>query len=195
MPENLLVFLHIEGDPFEKIPAASLSCFWHLFFLYKLNFYSYFSRRKFLGSRWWYLWDFILGSDIFLFRSWKIQGEKEQWIASELDKHLVKMFQEIFINTVREGQKESFIHVSPLNPTVPEGLSHLWHGILFLLGILRGVRIKLPPLKHFVIIAFEREPCSWSSRRGAGETNPTGNHDVEGLIPGLTQWVRDLALP
>ena len=22
-------------------------------------------------------------------------------------------------------------------------------------------------------------------------TNPTKNHDIEGLIPGLTQWVKD----
>ena len=25
--------------------------------------------------------------------------------------------------------------------------------------------------------------------------NPTRNHEVVGLIPGLTQWVKDLALP
>ena len=25
-------------------------------------------------------------------------------------------------------------------------------------------------------------------------TNLTGNHEVEGLIPGLAQWVKDLAL-
>ena len=34
----------------------------------------------------------------------------------------------------------------------------------------------------------------WSSRSGAVETNPTRNHKVEGLIPGLAQWVKDLAL-
>ena len=33
-----------------------------------------------------------------------------------------------------------------------------------------------------------------SSLCGAVETNPTRNHEVEGSIPGLTQWVKDLVL-
>ena len=34
-----------------------------------------------------------------------------------------------------------------------------------------------------------------SSHCGSVETNPTRNHEVVGLIPGLAQWVKDLVLP
>ena len=42
---------------------------------------------------------------------------------------------------------------------------------------------------------FVKIYCTWSSYLGAGETNPTRNHEVVGLMPGLPQWVKDLALP
>ena len=36
---------------------------------------------------------------------------------------------------------------------------------------------------------------TWSSRSGAVEMNPTRIHEDVGLTPGLTQWVKDPALP
>ena len=39
------------------------------------------------------------------------------------------------------------------------------------------------------------EVCGRSSCHGSVETNLTSTYEFEGLIPGLTQWIKDLALP
>ena len=51
---------------------------------------------------------------------------------------------------------------------------------------------SVKPWKSQVILHLQDK--TWSSYCGTVETNPTGNHEVAGLIPGFAQWVKDLAL-
>ena len=52
------------------------------------------------------------------------------------------------------------------------------------------IRIKLDKDNSIAFKFFFRSSCCG----GAAETHPTKNHGVVGLIPGLPQWVKDLAL-
>ena len=49
-------------------------------------------------------------------------------------------------------------------------------------------------LNHAYVMKPPLKPKIGSSHCGAAETNPTSIHEDEGSIPGLAQWVRDLAL-
>ena len=51
-----------------------------------------------------------------------------------------------------------------------------------------------PHLPHWEVIKY---PKLKNQRKGVPvvATNPTRNHEVLGSIPGLTQWVKDLAFP
>ena len=48
---------------------------------------------------------------------------------------------------------------------------------------------------YYTAIEIKTENKKRSSHHGAAETNPTRDHEVASLIPGLTQWVKDPALP
>lgn len=73
---DLLVFPHIKDDPFEKIPAASFPASGIGFCFANLIFIPTFQEEKFLAAGDDTYGIYILGSDVFLFCSQKIQAEK-----------------------------------------------------------------------------------------------------------------------
>ena len=52
---------------------------------------------------------------------------------------------------------------------------------------------KSPRTPRFKFYSFKTS--FRSSHCDAAETNLTRNHEIAGSIPGLAQWVKDLALP
>ena len=55
------------------------------------------------------------------------------------------------------------------------------------------VKIYLTPIK-LATIKKKKKKENWSSRGGLTVMNPTSIHEEGGSIPGLTQWIKDLAL-
>ena len=53
----------------------------------------------------------------------------------------------------------------------------------------------VPCPKSMEPTVFCNEEFFWNSHCGSAETNLTGNREVEGSIPGFSQWVKDQALP
>ena len=51
------------------------------------------------------------------------------------------------------------------------------------------------PKQMFMVCNLLKSDNSGSSHCGAVEMNLTSFHEDAGLIPGLTQWVRDVVLP
>ena len=56
-------------------------------------------------------------------------------------------------------------------------------------------RASISHLQGEISLRSQLRKYLWSSPCGAVETNPTRNHEVAGLIPGLIQWVKDPVLP
>jgi len=62
------------------------------------------------------------------------------------------------------------------------------------LGVSKTTTAEILSGKVWVMGSPSKSSQDQSSHRGTAETNSTRNNEVAGLIPGLAQWVKDLAL-
>ena len=60
-------------------------------------------------------------------------------------------------------------------------------------GAPRSLGLPASPESGFLMSAIHKKIEAGSSHHGSGETNSTRSHEVAVSIPGLAQWVGDLA--
>ena len=120
---------------------------------------------------------------IILIFKWKCWAWEVEWLAFDLDN--VKLFtQPPFVSP-------SIVDIGKLQATFPRFLcSSSWMHI---------VRKKAKAVFLPIPVSFGQHGCrkwsiSGSSHHSSAEMNLTRNHEVVGLIPALTQWVKDPAL-
>ena len=61
--------------------------------------------------------------------------------------------------------------------------------------LIREIYLFFFCLEHMFFRLVEKEAKIGVPVMAQWLTNPARNHEVSGLIPGLAQWVKDLALP